>query len=449
MKRDTVDETAVPNAGRLERHVWIVGVTDPLPSIDANYRDMRCGILAKELVARGHKVTWWASTFDHMKKRPRFDGPRSIQVQPGLRVNLLHGPRYRKNISLERVRHHRVLARAFAQEACLDKSRPDIVFACLPVPELAEEAVIYGHVQGVPVVIDARDQWPDLYLMAFPKWLRGIAHLVLLPEFRRTQRVFQMATGITAVSETYLKWALHSATRSMRETDGVFPLGYPTPTVDTQNEIETRVPQLRAEYKIRSDAMVVTFIGMFGASYDLETVIKAAMVLGVGDTRNIQIVLVGDGDKGRKLREMSHGLQNVIFTGWQDQVSMLALMQLSAVGLAAYKEEALQSLPNKPFEYMAAGLPLLSSLRGELEGLIRQEQIGLQYQAGNVSSLAEKINWLLNYPEERIAMGQRARQLFDERFSVDVIYPGLARHLENVVNFSKERTTTTHQRLER
>jgi len=412
-------------------HVWIVEATEPLPFIDTNYRDLRCSTLAQELVARGHEVTWWTSTFDHMKKQHRFDGPRSVEVEPGLRLNLMHGPGYKKNISLGRLLHHRALARAFEQE-CRTQPKPDVLFACLPIPELAEKAAIYGRVQGVSVVIDVRDQWPDVYLMVFPAKLRRLARLALLPEFWRIRRTLQTATGITAVSETYLKWALNYAGRPIRKTDGVFPLGYPSPNVGTQSEIETLAAQLRTKYKIRPDAMVVTFIGMFGASYDLETVIEAARVLQVEGPLNIQIVLAGDGEDGPKLRAMSYGLENVVFTGWLDQTSILALMRLSSVGLAAYGKNSPQSLPNKPFEYMAAGLPILSSLRGELEDLIRGEQIGLQYRAGDVASLVEKIRWLAANSDARRVIGTRARILFEERFSAEVIYPRLAQHLEEV-----------------
>ena len=107
-------------------------------------------------------------------------------------------------------------------------------------------------------------------------------------------------------------------------------------------------------------------------------------------------------------------------------------MQITDVGLAAYTKDALQSLPNKPFEYMAAGLPLLSSLPGELEGLITEHQIGLHYRADDVQSLIDKIVWLAEHPSERIAMGQRARKLFEERFRADIIYSKLAAHLEKV-----------------
>jgi glycosyltransferase involved in cell wall biosynthesis len=82
---------------------------------------------------------------------------------------------------------------------------------------------------------------------------------------------------------------------------------------------------------------------------------------------------------------------------------------------------------------MSAGLPLLSSLRGELEDLIRGAQIGLQYEAGDAASLVERIRWLAANPKAREAMGQRARRLFESTYSAEVIYPKLVRHLEQVV----------------
>ncbi len=62
-----------------------------------------------------------------------------------------------------------------------------------------------------------------------------------------------------------------------------------------------------------------------------------------------------------------------------------------------------------------------------------EHQIGLHYKSGDTQSLVEKILWLAENPEERIAMGQRARKLFEERFRADIIYPKLVTHLEKVV----------------
>jgi hypothetical protein len=312
------------------------------------------------LAEEGHSVVWWTSNFDHVRKRHRCEGAQSIEVQPSWRVNMLASPGYRQNISLGRIRHNRSVARAFKGEANRCCTRPDVLFVCLPTPELAERAVEYGWTRNIPVVVDVVDIWPDIYLTAFPPKLRRLARLALLSEFQRASHILRSATSITAVSETYLQWALRYAHRQEQPTDGVFPLGYPWPPLAAEVDIQSMAARLRSDYNIRSDALIATFIGQFGASYDLETVIIAARALKVESNSLVQWVLAGDGDKGTRLRKMAHNLPNVIFTGWLDQISTLALLRLSSVGLAAYTNHALQSLPYKPFEYMSAGLPAYS-----------------------------------------------------------------------------------------
>lgn len=408
--------------------IWIVQDGEPIPGLDENTRDWRAAMLARALVARGHEVLWWASTFDHSRKRHRFDAPRTVELEPGLKVRLLHGPGYSHNKSLKRFWHHRVLAAAYAREA-IDWPPPDLVFCSVPTLELAEQSVIYGRKRKLPVIVDMRDAWPDLYLNLFPLPLRRFARPFLAGEFRRAEYIYRVAEGITAISDTYLDWALQYAKRPRRNSDGVFPLGYnPLPT---KAEDEAQTTMFQQQYVLRP-VLVVAFIGIFGTSYDLETVVGAARQLQTGGRRDVQIVLAGDGDMAPRLREKARGLSNVVFTGWLDQSSLKTIMHITDVGLAAYSVGALQSLPNKPFEYMAAGLPLLSSLPGELERLIAEHQIGLHYRAGDVQSLTEKIVWLAEHPTERAAMGQRARKLFEDQFRADIIYPKLVAHLEQV-----------------
>jgi glycosyltransferase involved in cell wall biosynthesis len=61
-------------------------------------------------------------------------------------------------------------------------------------------------------------------------------------------------------------------------------------------------------------------------------------------------------------------------------------------------------MPDKLYDYMAAGLPVVNSLRGELEELIRSSQMGIQYEAGNPISLASALIWLKDHEKERISM---------------------------------------------
>ena len=412
--------------------VWIVQDGEPIPGIDANTRDWRAVMLAKALVTQGHEVLWWASTFDHARRRHRFDAPRTVELQPGLQVRLLHGPGYSHSKSPKRFWHHHVLAAAYARETT-DCPPPALVFCSVPTLELAEQSVIYGRKRKRPVIVDIRDAWPDHYLSLAPTSLRGLVRPFLFTEFQRARRVFGSVTGISAISDTYLAWGLHYAGRSRRAADGVFPMGYPAVSQATPRTPSLAQHDLAAYYGLSDGQLVLTFVGTFTTAFDLGTVIEAARRLAQKEPKSVRFVIVGEGDQRSSLQAQAAGLDNVVFTGWFDQVSVRAILGLSSVGLAPYRDDSGISLPNKPFEYMATGLPLLSSLPGELEEEITGHQIGLHYRAGDVQSLIEKIMWLAEHPEERIAMGQRARKLFEERFRADIIYPRLVAHLERVV----------------
>jgi len=110
--------------------------------------------------------------------------------------------------------------------------------------------------------------------------------------------------------------------------------------------------------------------------------------------------------------------------------AMAALLRMTSIGVAAYSGRALQSLPYKAFEYMAYGLPILSSLNGELKEILEDEIIGKFYRPLDVDSFCRELNWLLENSDIRTEMGRRAKKLFDDKYSTNVIYPNMVSYIE-------------------
>lgn len=411
--------------------VWLIQDGEPLPCINKGAREMRCASLAGALAKSGTDVLWWASTFDHSSKKHLFTEAKTINPSPRFNVRLLHGPGYSHNQSFARFSHQRSLARAFTQDA-ENFVLPDVIVANIPFPELAEQAIVFGEKHGIPVIVFVEDSWPDIYLTMAPKWARWFFRVILRSEFARIKKIFSSATAIYAVSNTYLEWALRYAGREKKELDGVFPLGYPPPS---ENNLAIR-SDVWTRYGVNPNKVIVTFAGVFGFSYDLETVVRAAQVLKESGDSRVHFVLIGDGDSAKSLRELASGLHNITFLGWLGHQSLYDILTCSDIGLAAYHVRATQTLPYKPFEYMAAGLPLLSSLPGELSELIFTEKIGASYEACDVQSLVWAIRNLISSPKELEEMRQRSRKLFDSRFSTDVICPAVIRKIMAVAGCS-------------
>ena len=112
--------------------VWLVTIGEPLPIISEDARLLRAGMLAEELVSRGHKVIWWTSTFDHSKKQQLFPVDKTIDLSESFCIHLLHSVGYKQNISVRRVIDHVGVARKFKYYSHKEPV-PDVIICSISV----------------------------------------------------------------------------------------------------------------------------------------------------------------------------------------------------------------------------------------------------------------------------------------------------------------------------
>lgn len=387
-----------------------------MPGDGNDIRLYRTGLLYNALSESGDDVVWWTSSFNHTSKELRKDTNRII-TNKGSSVFLLKALKYKTNISLKRAFSQAYTAIDF-KNSIKKFPVPDIIIGSFPTIELCREAVKFSKKNNIPVIIDVRDLWPDIFLNHVPRYLKFIFKLMLTKMYKDTAYVFKNATCITAVSKAYLDWGLKKANRSIRENDLVFPHGYPINDLNnyTVNIAESYMQKLGFQNK----KPTILFIGTFGETYDLKTVIRAIKAY-PDKFKSIQFVFCGNGPKYNNWRKEAAGLECVIFTGWIDSSLINYLLNKSSVGLAAYKTEAPQGLPNKIFEYMSTGLPILSSLQGETDEFLRLHNIGITYKADNLVSFVEQIDRILNLETQK-TMRQNSNELFKKKFTSSVVY---------------------------
>jgi glycosyltransferase involved in cell wall biosynthesis len=387
---------------------------------------MRTGRLASNLSRRGHEVTWWGSNFYHQRKVFISDGALVTDVDDGFTLRLLVGQPYERNFSWARYRHSKRLAKSLRVE--MGKAdKPDVILASLPSHDLALEATRYAATVGAKVAIDIRDIWPTSFVDKLPKAARPFGRVALRGDVLIARRALRAADSLIGISSEYLDWGLDMAGRSRSDADRILPLG--SPRLEPSSGLSDKRPQWLSELDGKT---VFGFLGTFGGSYDIESVIECARRLEA--TRpHVHFLLGGDGERADLLKAHAAGLCNVVFTGWLGQAGVGALLSRLDVGLSPYVLGAPQSLPNKPFQYMSAGVPQISSLDGEFSDLLNAERIGVGYDAQEVSGLVEAVEWLDDRPEQRKAMGRRAQALFNDRFDAGRICESLSRHLESMV----------------
>ena len=410
-------------------NIWLMTVGEPLPTEGAEKRLWRTGLLARMLADKGHKVVWWTSSVNHFQKTLHVQASDRVRIDSHLDIQFLHGPLYTRNISVRRFWNHWVLGREF-RRLSVAQQKPDLILCSLPTLELSEEAVKFGRESGVPVLIDIRDRWPDELASALPGPLSRIAPLLLFPMFAQARRALSGATGIVAISKSYLDWGLKLAGRHQHGDDAIFTHGYPRSAAAPlpRDEIDARLRKIG----IDPDKKLIWFIGTFVGSIDLSTVISAARLLQEQGRDDLQFVLSGEGQDAARYRSEAEGLHNLAFTGWIDKRDIEALSQSAWAGLAAYKKGALMSLTNKVFEYLSSGTPLLISLKGEAEKIVTDNACGLAYEAGVPASLAAAVADITADKTSRDIMSGNARALFEQEYDAGNVYSKMIEFMESV-----------------
>jgi len=424
-------------------HVWLFTVGEPLPIENSQPRLLRTGILANLLADRGHEVVWWTSAFDHFRKRFHFSEDRTIEARAGLCLKLLHGCGYRSNVSLSRLVDHRQIARKFAVQSH-SEMKPDLILCSFPTIELSVEAVRYGHRERVPVVLDIRDFWPDVFVEIVPPALRPLARIMLHPLFRATREACAGATAVIGITPQFVEWGLRLAGRPGTRLDRDFPHGYVDEPPPTESADAARA--LWRARGLQPGDSIACFFGTIGRQFELETVIEAAAMLRER-CPSLKFVLCGSGDRLDRYRVLAHGLQNVLFPGWVQSAEIWTLMRLSLAGLAPYRSERsfTLSLPNKVIEYLSAGLPIVSSLDGAVRTLIAQYNCGLAYENADAAGLAENLCRLYEDAELRSRLSTNADATFRERFVANKVYGRMIEHLETVCSEYRRSATGGHE----
>jgi len=412
--------------------IWCTEIGEPLP-FEKDARLHRYGLLTRHLASAGHDVVWWTSNFSHAPKAFVVEGDRDYQVD-GVTLRVLQGIGYKRNVSFQRIRHQRHFSRQFFESA-QKLPPPHVILSSLPTIEAACMAVRYAKNRGVPVLIDIADVWPDELVDLAPQPLRWAARLLFKKAYQEMRFVCTQATGILSICRNYLDYGLSFTGRQQGENDGIFPLGYSAEPVH-KDKIETAW-QWWQEQGVRSEAFVCCFFGTIGKFFQMETVIQTAKML--SNESDVQFVLCGDGSNLASYQKKAADVPNVIFPGWVDAPKIAALMSRSQVGLAPYAQGTRMSLPNKPFEYFAGGLPVISSIQGELKEILDESQCGLTYQADSVQELMACIRKLTASENLCSQMRQRAKALFNDKYTTEAIFSKLNQHIYKVAHSFKRR----------
>jgi glycosyltransferase involved in cell wall biosynthesis len=417
--------------------VWIFQTGEPLNSDKGNIRPMRAMNLAKALLEKGHKVIIWSSCFYHQKKTQRAKLFKKIVINKKLEIRLIPSPGYKKNISIGRLFDHFILAYNLKKKLDLEKNLPDIAFVGYPPIETAFIMTNWLKKKKVPYLLDIKDQWPLIFIESVPKILQPLIQLILSPYFFIAKKTFKDSPGICAMSKSFVDWSLNFSNRRKSKFDIVTSLTSPHNKL-TRLEVKQASLWWSKKGLIGNKVFRIIFIGSFSRVFDFDLIFNVANQFLEKDI-NCEFVFCGDGEFKESLKIKSKNFSNIKVIDWIDLPRAITLSKISSAFVAPYKnrDDFLKSIPNKILDAIKFGIPLLSSLKGEVEDLIKKNKIGFVYH--DQKSLVKAICILINNENLHKKISNNVKKLYQEKFEFNKVYGRLIKNLENLKNANNER----------
>jgi glycosyltransferase involved in cell wall biosynthesis len=168
-----------------------------------------------------------------------------------------------------------------------------------------------------------------------------------------------------------------------------------------------------------SGKKIVLYAGAHGISNDLNVVLDAAQK--IIHRNDIAFVFVGDGKEKSALllKAEELGLKNVFFFPPVTKTGIADVFAGAEICLAILKplEWYKTTYPNKVFDSMAAGKPVLLCIDGVIRDLVERTGSGIFVEPGNSDKLAETVCTLMDDPKLRERLGKQGRTAVLTEFS--------------------------------
>jgi glycosyltransferase involved in cell wall biosynthesis len=384
--------------------------------------------LAKRFVQRGHQVTMVSS----IAQLPRNGGPGSGRSRlivrdrlDGIDLLLLNVP-YSNYFSYPLRFAAFALFTAAASLAGPLLPRPDVVFASSTPLTIGIPGLLTARFRGAPFVFELRDLWPEVPiaigalrsrpLIVAAQWLesllyRGAARIVVLSEASRDAL---LARGVPPDKLVFVPNACDLELFSPEKVDRDF----------------------RPRHGLVGK-FVALYAGAMGRANGLGQLLDAATALHDAGRDDVALVAIGDGGRRPYLeaRARELGLDNLLILPPIPKQRLAGVVGAADVTLTLFASDPMfeTNSPNKFFDSLAAGRPVVVNLDGWLHRVVDDARAGVYVPAGDGAALAAALAALADEPALVARMATNARRLAEREFDRDVMADRLCAALESTV----------------
>lgn len=363
--------------------------------------------MARVMVKHGHKVTIITSPVSYLTGQNQRGKSRWVtreEPEPG--ITILRAYTYP---ALHRSFFHRIISFfSFMFSSFfigLGVKNVTVVWGTSPPIFQGWTAWLLSRLKGVPFLFEVRDLWPafavavgvlkNKFLIRLSEWLERFLY----------RHADEMVVNSPGFIEHIQKRGAKKITLVENGVD-----------VSMFDRIETG-KEFRQSHDLDKQ-FVVLYAGAHGMSNDLNVILDSAEKM--CEDKGTTFLFVGDGKEKANLMRTAEekGLSNVIFMPSVPKNEMNKVLAAADACVAILKpiEMYKTTYPNKVFDYMAAGKPVLLLIDGVIRQVVEQANCGVFIQPGDSNKLANQIKQMENDMEGTRKMGLRGREYVQEHF---------------------------------
>ena len=287
--------------------------------------------------------------------------------------------------------------------------RYDLIFATSTPLTVAIPGIILSFLRRVPMVFEVRDLWPEVPIQM------GVIKNSLLIKLLRWLEAF-----------TY-RYSIHIIALSPGMAKGILATGVAInkvtmiPNFCNLDFFKPEKSNINNLGKLEHNNPIIAYCGAISYANNLELIIHAAEKLQKMNNTVI-FVIAGEGRLKPKLEKLTkvRKLKNVIFLGKINKYEVVELYRKAIACLILFKNLPILSTnsPNKFFDALAAGRPIITNMGGWIGNLVENYKIGFSLENDNPQVIIEAVEKLTSMNKNQLEeIGENARKLAAEKFN--------------------------------
>ncbi len=271
-------------------------------------------------------------------------------------------------------------------------------------------AWLLARLKGAPFLFEVRDLWPAF---AIAVGVLKNKTLIRMSEWLECF-LYRHADEMVVNSPGFIEHIRSRGAKKITLVENGVDLTMFDPT-QTGEEFR-KIHQLENKF-------IVLYAGAHGISNNLEVILKTAQL--TAEDQSIEYVFVGDGkEKANLIRQAEYTqLNNVLFIPSVPKNEMNEVLAAADACIAILKpiEMYKTTYPNKVFDYMAAGKPVLLLIDGVIREVVENAHCGVFITPDDSEALANEIKKMQNEMMKTRQLGQNGRIYVKEHFDRAVL----------------------------